>query len=128
MRFNWSVSCQLSLVPHLTLSDGVSLLHLQGHTHSVCVCVFCERELQTLDIYSMWVCVKQVMYVPVRDIFICMKEVFTLPEELNTWTELKDHLSERISSEVCFISLLKTYMTVKVFFPKTRISCTFRVD
>ena len=29
MRFNWSVSCQLSLVPHLTLSDGVSLLHLQ---------------------------------------------------------------------------------------------------
>lgn len=23
MRFNWSVSCQLSLVPHLTLSDTV---------------------------------------------------------------------------------------------------------
>ena len=30
MRFNWSVSCQLSLVPHLTLSDGVSPLHLHG--------------------------------------------------------------------------------------------------
>lgn len=38
MRFNWSVSCQLSLVPHLTLSDGVSLLHLQGREY-VCVCV-----------------------------------------------------------------------------------------
>lgn len=33
MRFNWSVSCQLSLVPHLTLSDGVNLLHLQGDEH-----------------------------------------------------------------------------------------------
>lgn len=54
MRFNWSVSCQLSLVPHLTLSDGVSLLHLQGHE--------CLREgvsewaresyRETLDIYS----------------------------------------------------------------------------
>lgn len=28
MSFNWSVSCQLSLDPHLTLSDGVSLLHI----------------------------------------------------------------------------------------------------
>ncbi len=40
MRFNWSVSCQLSLVPHLTLSDGASVLHLQGHQ---CVSV-CEDE------------------------------------------------------------------------------------
>lgn len=27
MRFNWSVSCQLSLVPHLTLSDTVYWVH-----------------------------------------------------------------------------------------------------
>lgn len=40
MRFNWSVSCQLSLAPHLTLSDGASLLHLQRHQ---CVCV-CREE------------------------------------------------------------------------------------
>lgn len=40
MRFNWSVSCQLSLVPHLTLSDGGSLLHLR------CTCAR-ERESAT---------------------------------------------------------------------------------
>lgn len=47
MRFNWSVSCQLSLVPHLTLSDGVSLLHLQGHEYvRECVCVGERATLQ----------------------------------------------------------------------------------
>lgn len=39
MKFNWSVSCQLSLVAHLTLSDGMSPLHLQQN-ECVCVCVF----------------------------------------------------------------------------------------
>ena len=72
MRFNWSVSCQLSLVPHLTLSDAVSLLHLQGHECvwvCVCMCVCMwgrERALQR-DITYRCVYVEQVMYVPVRE-------------------------------------------------------------
>lgn len=44
MRFNWFVSCRLSLVAHLTLSDGVSLLHLQGTSVR-------GRKRPTLDIY-----------------------------------------------------------------------------
>lgn len=62
MRFNWSVSCQLSLVPHLTLSDGVSLLHLQGHEH------VCEGERKR-DIRYIYLCVCETgdVCVSVRD-------------------------------------------------------------
>lgn len=63
MRFNWSVSCQLSLVPHLTLSDAVSLLHQQEHEAHACVCAR-EREWkgETLDI-CMWSVSETMMYV-----------------------------------------------------------------
>lgn len=43
MRFNWSVSCQLSLVPHLTLSDTESIAPTGALGVSVCVCAH-ERE------------------------------------------------------------------------------------
>ncbi len=66
MRFNWSVSCQLSLVPHLTLSDGASVLHLHEHL-CVCVCV-CEKERErTTGASDIYICVCVSVCVPVRD-------------------------------------------------------------